>query len=381
MPQPTLAESANADADAASGTLLGGYAQFNLTSLAVGPDADFDTRANLRRLVLFVSHAFTPEIDVYAELEWENAIACPSCQGSVEVEQAFVDWELLGDALAVRAGLVLVPIGIINQWHEPPVFHGVERPATDTRVIPTTWRELGVGITGTLLALARYELYLTTTLAPTGLGPQGLAGARTLGSLAPADAFAVTGRIEVEPLLGLIAGASFFASELGDNGEFFTASGRPEEVSVPLLGYALDARLRRSGLEARVLVTQFFLPEADALLQTLRADGSPWFPNTDRVGPVPERIEGGYFELAYDVLRLVQTEQQLLPFVRFEAYDTQAAVPNGYEPNPELDIDELTFGLSYRPIPQLVWKSDVQLRDRRLGLDELQINFGLGYMY
>ncbi len=364
-----------------SGTLIGGYGQFNLTSLKVGPDADFDTRANLRRLVLFVSHEFTPEISAYAELEWENAIACPSCQGSVEVEQAFVDWKLLGDALVLRTGLLLVPMGIINQWHEPPVFHGVERPATDSRIIPTTWRELGLGVKGALAEIARYELYLTTTLAPTGLGPTGLAGARTLGSLAPADAFAVTGRLEVEPLLGLTAGASFFASDLGGNGEFFTPSGRPEDISVPLLGYALDARVRRAGVEARVLWAQFFLPNAGDLMRADRADGSPWFPNADRTGPVPSRIEGGYIELAYDVLRFVQTEQQLLPFARLEMYDTQANVPDAYDENPELDIDELTMGLSYRPIAQLVFKSDVQLRDRRLGLDELQVNFGAGYMY
>jgi hypothetical protein len=378
---PTAAAVDDAAPESLGGTLIGGYGQFNLTSLKVGPDADFDTRANLRRLVLFVSHAFTPEIAAYAELEWENAIACPSCQGSVEVEQAFVDWKLLGDALVLRTGLLLVPMGIINLWHEPPVFHGVERPATDSRIIPTTWRELGLGVKGTLAEIARYELYLTTTLAPTGLGPTGLAGARTLGSLAPADAFAVTGRFEVEPLLGLTAGASFFASDLGGNGEFFTPSGRPEDISVPLFGYALDARMRRSGIEARVLWAQFFLPNAGDLMQAERADGSPLFPNARRTGPVPSRIEGGYVELAYDVLSLLETDHQLLPFVRLEMYDTQADVPDAYDANPELDIEELTMGLSYRPIAQLVFKSDVQLRDRRLGLDELQINFGVGYMY
>jgi hypothetical protein len=127
-------------------------------------------------------------------------------------------------------------------------------------VIPTTWRELGVGLTGALAVPVRYELYLTTTLAPKGLGSEGLAGARTLGSLAPANAFALSGRVEVEPLLGITAGAAFFASDLGGNGDFFTASGRERDVSVPLLGYALDARLRRFGVEARFVAVQFFLP-------------------------------------------------------------------------------------------------------------------------
>jgi hypothetical protein len=276
---------------------------------------------------------------------------------------------------------VIVPMGIINQWHEPPIFHGVDRPSTDQTIIPTTWRELGVGITGQLAELYRYELYLTTTLDPTALGPDGIIAARTLGSLAPAEAFAVTGRFEVEPLLGVIAGASFFASDTGGNADFFHADGHPWDLSVPVLGYALDARARRFGFEARALWAQFFLPNSDALLRAARANGSLWFPNADETGPVPTRTEGGYVELAYDVLDRLETSHQLLAFVRLETYDTQAGVPDGYEPNPLFDVDELTTGLTYRPLLQLAFKADLQLRDRRYGLDELQLNAGFGYMF
>jgi hypothetical protein len=363
------------------GTVIGGYGEFNLTAQKVGPDADFDTRANVRRLVLFVAHDFTDEIEVYTELEWENAMACPDCEGAVEVEQAFVQWKLLGDALALRAGLVLVPMGIINQWHEPPVFNGVERPSTEQAIIPTTWRELGVGFTGSVAEFCHYELYLTTTLDPTELGPDGLIGARRQGSLAPAEAFALTGRFEVEPLLGLIAGASFFASDTGGNADFYHPSGSAWNLSVPILGYALDARVRRWGFEARALWTQFFLPNSEDLMQAARKDGSLWYPNLAETGPIPERIEGGYLELAYDAFHLLGITHALLGFVRLEIYDTQAGVPDGYSANPLLDVQELTAGLTYRPIPQLAFKADVQLRDRRLGLDELLLNLGMGYMF
>jgi hypothetical protein len=67
--------------------------------------------------------------------------------------------------------------------------------------------------------------------------------------------------------------------------------------------------------------------------------------------------------------------------VRLETYDTQAAVPDGYKRNPALDIDELTAGLTYRPVTQLVFKTDFQLRDRRYGWDEFQYNLGFGYMF
>lgn len=363
------------------GTVIGGYGQFTLTSLKVGPDRDFDTRANVRRLVLFVAHDLSENIQFYSELEWENATACRDCDGAVEVEQAFVDWKLLGEALTLRAGLVVLPIGIQNQWHEPPVFNGVERTSTEQSIIPTTWRELGLGITGKLGELYRYELYLTTTLDPSALGPDGLIGARRQGSLAPAEAFAVSGRFEVEPVLGVIAGLGFFLSDPGSNADFYKPSGRSWDLSLPVLGYAVDARARRWGFEARALWTQFFLPNSGDLMQATHKDGSQFFPNAQQTGAVPERIEGGYVELGYDTLHELHGTQALVAFVRLETYDTQAAVPDGFAKNPLLDVDELTAGLNYRPIPQLTFKADVQRRDRRLGLDEIQLNAGMGYMF
>lgn len=364
-------------------TVVGGYGQFTLNALRVGPDKDndFSARANLRRIVLFVAHPITDTIRVYSEFEWENALACDSCNGSAEVEQAFVEWQLVGDALALRAGLVLVPMGIINQWHEPPVFHGVDRPNVDGFIIPTTWRELGLGITGKLAEIWHYELYLTTTLDPLRLEASGLQPALSLGSLARADAFAVTGRVEVEPVLGVIAGLAFFASDIGGNGDYFRRNGNPRDLKLPLIGYALDARMRRWGFEARAVWSQFFFPNAGDLLGAYREDGSPLFANIDATGPIAERIQGGYLELAYDVLHELHVSHELLGFVRLETYDTQSAVPSRYDADPALNVQELTLGLTYRPIPQLAFKSDVQLRDRQYGLDELQVNAGFGYMF
>lgn len=364
------------------GTVIGGYGQFNLDSLKVGEAKDFTTQANLRRIVLFVSHHLTDDIAIYTEFEWENALACDGCAGSAEVEQAFVDWKLAGDKLALRAGLVLIPMGIINQWHEPPVFHGVERPMVDQFIIPTTWRELGAGITGRLGEIYHYELYLTTTVDPTRLGPEGLSPALTEGSLAPAESGAVTGRFEVEPVLGVIAGAAFFLSDAGGNSDFFTISGRKRNLFLPIVGYALDARARRFGFEARAVWAQFFMPNSGDLMSARDKDMDLLFPNAATLGPVATRIQGGYIELAYDVFHhLLHTTQELLPFIRLETYDTQAGVPKGFTANPRLDVNELTTGLTYRPIRQLVFKSDVQLRDRRLGWDELQVDFGMGYMF
>jgi len=362
-------------------TVIGGYGQFTLNAVKPGDADEFKATASVRRLVLFVAHPITDDIRVYTEFEWENTVACAACQGAVEIEQAFVDARLLGDALSLRAGLVLIPMGIVNQWHEPPVFHGVERPAFDTVIIPTTWRELGAGFTGQIAEVLRYELYLTTTLNPLRLSETGLASARTQGSFAPANGYAVSGRAELEPVLGMIAGASFFFSNMGGNADYYRQDGRERDLKLPVFGYSLDARVRRAGFEARAVWAQFFLPNSDDLVVAYRADGSPYFPREATEGTLPTRLEGGYVELAYDVLSLLHVSHELLAFARLETYDTQAAVPKGYKRNPALDIDELTLGMTYRPVTQLVFKGDLQLRDRRYGYDVLQWNLGFGYMF
>lgn len=389
-------------------TVVGGYGQINANALSVGPGPAGEMlstpvyQASLRRLVLFVAHSFDESFRVYSEIEWEHAIACRSCVGTVEVEQAFVEWSLLKaprleggrDLLALRGGLVLVPIGILNQWHEPPVFHGVERARLEEGgIIPSTWRELGAGVVGEPLPGLRYEAYLSTSLDPTRLRDSGLGPARTHGGLAPAQTLQLSARAELEPFLGFLVGMSGVAGELGGTfvgaRPFFDVNGDPLPLVLPLYGFSGDARLRRWGLEARALVTGFFLPKSGDLMQARRADGSLFFPidtsSKARTGALPTAMLGVSAEIAYDVLRpfaaALDTEQQLLPFVRLEVYDGQSGVPEGFVRDAFYDVRELTAGVSYRPIQQVVLKADVQVRNRRLGFDEAQANVGLGFMF
>lgn len=386
-------------------TLLGGYGQINGNALSVGPGPHGEVlnsptyTASLRRLVLFVAHTFAEGFRAYAELEWEHAIACRTCVGTVEIEQAFVEWNLLQaprdeggrELLTLRGGLVLIPIGILNQWHEPPVFHGVERARLEEGgIIPSTWRELGAGALGEPLPGLRFEVYLTTGLDPTRLRSSGLVAARSNGGLAPAQTLQISGRTEVEPFLGFLVGLSGIAGDFGGAAlgarPFFDVNGDPLPLTLPWYAVGADARLRRNGFEVRSLVTGFFFPNAGDLMQARRADGTLLFPvEPGKTGALPTRMVGASVEIAYDVLHpfvaVLDTEQQLLPFFRLEFYDAQDEVPVGYLRDPFHDVREATFGVSYRPIQQLVLKADVQARNRRLGFDEAQANVGLGWMF
>jgi hypothetical protein len=363
----------------ASNTAIGGYGEIQVRGLAAGKDGDTAWTADVARLVVFVAHAFTDKIRVYTELEVEHSLSCSTCPGAFELEQAYVDWKLWGDRLSLRTGLVLVPMGITNQWHEPPTFNGVVRPKVETVVIPSTWREIGAGFFGRPTESVRYELYAMTGLNPVNLSANGLSNARQQGAFASAKAWAAVGRVEYEPLLGFVIGASGYAGDIGHNADFYLRDREKVSLSVPLLGFTVDARFRRSGLEWKALYAEWHLPQSEALMRTFDASGAALFP--DARSPVPTRIRGAYVEGGYDVLHPFGLSHQLVPFARIEYYDTQSAVPSGYEENPTLSVREYTFGASYRPIRELAFKADYQLRNRRLGLDERQINFGVGFMY
>src|SRR5438093_13154242 len=126
--------------------------------------ATADAQLDFHRFVLIFSHAFTPRIRFVAELELEHAVVEGlEEKGELELEQAYVDF-LLTRSFNVRAGMLLVPIGIINERHEPPVFNGVERPFVDTVIIPSTWFENGAGVHGEIGRGFRYRAYVMAPL-------------------------------------------------------------------------------------------------------------------------------------------------------------------------------------------------------------------------
>lgn len=365
----------------AKSTTVGGYAQVQAGWRFVGPEPEGEGTATLRRLVLFVGHDFGHwglPIRADVELEWENTVTTTGRPGSVEVEQAVLAWKLLGDTLIFRAGLVLVPMGVVNEHHDPPSLLGVDRPTFDQLVIPSTWRELGLGVSGAVGRL-RYDLYALTPLDPTGFDDAGLVNGRTLGAAAPVDAAAFAGRVELEPRLGLVVGLSGYASDVGPTHDWYNASGTELSLSLPVLGAAVDARYKGHGFEARAVGALWSLPESDDLMEAYRADGSPYF--LDGAAPVPTEMLGGYVELGWNVLYPADTEQELVPFARLEHSDTQRNVPEGTTANPLRTLDEGTFGLCWRPIPNLAFKADLQLRDRKYGDDEWALNTGIGWLY
>src|SRR5688572_818454 len=141
---------------------ISGYMEMHLNRPEGGPAV-----LDFHRFVLLFSHRFSDRVRFVGELELEHGFVEGLEEGGeLELEQAYLDF-LVKPALNFRAGMLLVPVGIINERHEPPVFHGVERPFVDTVIIPTTWFDVGAGVHGSLPRGWRYRAYVMAPLDAT----------------------------------------------------------------------------------------------------------------------------------------------------------------------------------------------------------------------
>lgn len=332
-------------------TTLSGYMDFHYNNFRGG-----SSQLDFHRFVLLVGHEFQERIRFYSELEVEHAFVKEG-QGELELEQAFVDFHL-DPKLVLRAGIVLVPIGILNERHEPPAFFGVERHQVETVLVPTTWFEPGVGAFGRLAPGLDYKLYLVGSLDARGFGPGGIRGGRTKAFKTNADQLAVVARLTYGGLRGLDLGASVYRSDAGQG----------VETSVPVTLLEADARWRGGPVELRGIWAHTRVGNARELNRELGREA------TDAVAG-----EMGGFGLQAAVDLLPSTHPMgLAAFARYEEADTQRRMPDGFQRAPRFDQDWWTVGLSFWPDPDVVLKTDYQFAGNGDPAAEATSSFNLG---
>ena len=347
-------------------TTLGGYGEVHYAN-RTGPDTP--GIVDLKRFVVYLAHAFNDQIAFRSELEVEDAkLEGAQPGGEVALEQAYLDYRL-SDALTVRTGLVLPPVGIINETHEPPTFNGVDRPGFDHDVIPTTWREIGVGAVGRVPGAEglSYRVYLVNGLRAAGFSAaEGIREGRQEGREASFANPSFTGRLEwARP--GLKLGGSFW---YGGTADADPALGTGA-FAAPITLLSADARYDVGAFLFRAVAASIWVSDAEAI-------------NTRYAGAVGSRIAGGYLEAAYNLLHALApaSSQKLNAFVRHERYDTQAAVPAGTTRDETLARRITTFGLSYKPTYNTAFKGDYQLLRNKAGAGEAEVvSLGIGYQF
>ena len=344
-------------------TGLSGYMDFHYNKVD-HQDGELD----FHRFVLLVTHQFSDRLRFVSELELENAfVEGLEDGGEIELEQAYLDF-LLSRGFNLRAGMLLMPVGIINERHEPPVYYGVERPLVETVIIPTTWFEVGVGAHGEVGRGWRYRAYLTAPLnAAEFSAEEGVRNGRQKGSHANLGRAAVTGRLEYVGRRGLTAGASVWAGKSGF--EF-----RPR-FDVPVRVYEGDVRYARDRFEARGQLAHVTIAGAGDLNDALF--------RTSGVNPnIASALRGGYVEASYRVVSGARFGDVGV-FGRYENVDTQFRMPAGYQPLAQFDRDVWTVGATYWPEPDIAVKVDY-VRQRNTSAvvpAPSSFNIGLGWWF
>lgn len=361
LAQPALAQTSSQPRP--TRTNISGYMDFHYNK----PERA-DGSLDFHRFVVLLTHSFSDRIRFVGELELEHAVVEGlEDKGELELEQAYVDF-LLTRGFNVRAGMMLIPFGIINERHEPPVFYGVERPFIDTVIIPSTWFDVGAGVHGEIGRGWRYRAFVVAPLdAAEFSADQGIREGRQKGAESNVGRAAVTGRLEYVGYRGLTVGLSGWS---GRSGFQF----RPR-FDVPVSLAEADARFSRRGIELRAQFAQVWIGNA-ALLNDTLALGSGINPNIAREIR-GYSLEGGYRFLSRPAFGEVGA------FTRYESFDTQARMPTGFLPLPQFNRDAWVVGANYWPDPDVAVKVDYTIvrNASRVVRAPNSVNVGLGWWF
>ncbi len=355
------------------GFTIGGYGQLDYNQPISSTTINNGT-LDVHRLVMLFGYNFNERLKFVSEIEYEHV-------KEVFVEQAFLQYKL-NNYINLRGGLMLIPMGIINEYHEPPTFNGVERPMVDKYIAPTTWRELGLGISGNIIeASLKYQLYVVNGFngydgSATLNGKNGLRKGRQKGADSYISSPNFTGKVEYYGIRGLNIGLSGYLGKtqstaydkLERNDDIAIKSADSTVVGVSMVG--LDLRYQLKGLALRGQLIYSSLDNTTAYNQKLSSD-------------LGSEMIGYYVEVAYDVFSLTDKfKSQLIPFVRYEVYDTHSKVEDNIVKNDAYYNTFITAGISWKITPKVVVKSDYQFYKSNSDNEYSQMfNAGIGLMF
>ena len=340
---------------------ISGYMDFHLNR----PEQE-DPQLDFHRFVLLFTHGFSERLRFTGELELEHGfVEGAEESGELELEQAYLDFKVKPE-FNLRAGMLLAPVGIINERHEPPSYHGVERPFVDTFIIPSTWFDAGVGIHGAFGPGWQYRAYLMAPLDATRItAGEGLAEARQKGFRSNVRNIAQTARLENVGFPGLTLGASFWRGKTGFNF-------RREDSRVGVIEF--DGRYHTGPVAVRGEFAQVFVDGANELNDLLQ--------RTAGVSPnIARQMRGFYVEPS--VRPVPRLRYDIAAFLRYENFDTQFRMPEGVLPLKQFDRAAWVVGASYFPDPDIAFKIDYTVIRNRSSLFRSadSLNIGLGWWF
>ena len=330
----------NQDSGQPSGVRLGGYGELHYSNLSGDGGAPDKQEIDLHRFVIYFGYEYSDRIRFSSEVEIEHSFSGGDAPGEVELEQAFIDFDL-DDAHTARAGLLIIPVGLMNSTHEPPRFYGVERNPVENRIIPTTWWEAGAGLHGGLGDAWSYAAYVHSGLNTSSNSNYAVRSGRQKAAEAEGSDLAGTLALNWRVPGVTLGGAVVYQSDMTQGNDPTSGAG--------LLG-ELHAEFRRGPLALRALYAEWVL-EGDGP-ESLGAD----------------RQYGWYVEPSYRPI------DELGVFARYSEWDNQAG-----DAGPESGQTQVDLGVNWWPHEQVVVKADYQWQDNDNGKDQNGFNLGIGY--
>jgi len=352
---------------------IGGYAQIDYNQ-GFNDSVRLNGKLDVHRLVMLFGYKFNKKTQFITEIELEHVV-------EVYVEQAFVSHTIKPE-LQFRGGLMLVPMGIQNEYHEPTTYNGVERTNIDKNVIPTTWRELGAGFTGRFNnASLRYQAYVMNGfLSYDGSGQlkgsNALRSGRQKGAESIISSPNFSAKVDYYGLKNLNVGvAGYFGNTqstayngIGKSSNVAEKTADSTVVGVAMVG--ANATYKNKGFQLRGQYNFINLSNtAEYNAYTGQDMGS--------------QVLGYYAEVAYNLFQTSETiNTELIPFVRYESYDTHASTEGDLAKNKAYSRNEITFGLGYKLTDGAMLKADYQILDNdAIDKANQQLNLGVAIWF
>ena len=349
---------------------IGGYGEVHYNQQVSG-QTRYNGKMDVHRMVMFFGYQFNDKTSFVTELEFEHV-------SEVAVEQAFLNYNVRPNT-SLRAGLMLIPMGIVNEYHEPTTFNGVERPSVDKNIVPTTWREIGFGINGRLAnAPLKYQMYIMNGFngfdgSSKLRAKDGLRKGRQKGAESTFTSPSLSAKVDYYGIKGLNIGLSGYFGKTqssafdGLDKDDSIAENYADSTRIGISMVGLDLRYKLDALQLKGQYIHSFLNNVDE------------YNNVAEGADLGKQMMGYYIEAGYDLLH--GKEQALVPFVRYENYNTQHKMAAGETANKAYDRQDLFVGLSYHLAKGAVVKADYQNSKDGKDVKSHFVNFGVGVWF
>ena len=351
--------------------VIGGYGHIDYNQ-PIGKDEQKNGNLDVHRLVLLFAYHFSDKLQLVTEIELEHV-------KDVFVEQAFINYKF-NNAFQLRGGLMLVPMGVVNELHEPTVYFGVERPLLDKIVVPTTWREIGVGAHGNIHQLSlKYQVYAFNGFLGYDdqakfRGADGFRKGRQKGAESVFTSPNLSAKIDYYGIPRLKLGLATYLGKSQSN----LFDGLPK-----------DDKLLQQQADSSVINIAMFGLDATYRIEGIQFRGQLIWVNNGNVqeynqfggADLGEQMMGYYFEAAYNVFKTTSFKTELLPFIRYE-YINNHQQTIGFEPNKDYETQLITGGVNWKIHSGVVLKADYQWIKTAAQSDfSHAFNAGVGFVF